>query len=202
MSESERRVERDLTADEQAIALRCVSRARESGQTRWLARVIEAEVGDVLRCYAYAGVRDRFFWQRVEAGEAFCTFGAVDEVESDGPGRFSDIRDWTRKVRQRIDWLGPLRPATAPLFVGGFGFESEMAISPDWKAFPAARFVLPEVIMERRDGRSRWILFVRVESGATRQAVVSELENRFDDAAEANAPGEFASDGEIGRAHV
>lgn len=202
MSESPRLAERDLTAAEQAIALRCVLRARESGQARWLARVIEAEVGDVLRCYAHAGVRDRFFWQRVEVGEAFCTFGAVDEIESDGPGRFSDIRDWTRKLRQRIDWLGPLRPATAPLFVGGFGFESEMAVSPDWKAFPAARFVLPEVIVEQRDGQSRWILFVRVESGATQHAVVSELEARFDDAAAANAPGEIASDGASARSGI
>lgn len=185
---SERLEAGTLAVAEQAKVENSVARALESGQTRWIARVVEADVGDVLRCYARAGDRDRFFWQRVEADEAFCSFGSVDEIESGGCGRFSDVRDWTQSLRDRIDWLGEHRAVSAPLFVGGFGFESEMSISPDWKAFPAARFVLPEVMVEQRAGCSHWILFARVEPGATRHSVESDLATRFDDAVAVSAP--------------
>ena len=166
---------------------RSVGRARASGRTRWLALVLEADVEDALSCYARAGSRDRFFWERVEADESYCAWGSVDEMESAGPGRFDDVRAWASDVRDRLDWVGHDRPNSAAIFVGGFGFEEEGPASADWKAFPPARFVLPEVILERRAGRERWVLITRIEPGTAADSVESTLASRRSDAISANA---------------
>jgi len=185
---------RTLATEDRELIEDSLLRATESGCVRWIARVVEAEVEDALQCYAYAGDRDRFFWQRVEADEVFCAIGSVHEVESDGPGRFSNVRDWARDCCARVDWIGSSRPSSAPLFMGGFGFEDEMASTPDWKAFPAARFVLPELIVERRAGRSRWIMVARVEPGVTLDSVEAALAARFDEAVAASSGPDPTSD--------
>lgn len=167
---------------------RSIARVRSSRQTRWIATVLEAGVEDVLRCYAYAGCRDRFFWERADADEFYCAWGSVDEIESGGPNRFDDVRKWTVDRRDRIDWVGTVRPSSAATLLGGFGFQEEGPTSADWKAFPAARFVLPEVIVERRAGRERWVLFARIEPEATNDSVEAVLVARFRDAVAANAP--------------
>lgn len=184
---------RVLTPEERDGLTSCVREAQASGEVRWLARVVEAEGSGVLECYARAEDQDRFFWQRAEAGDLFCALGAVDEIESDGPGRFADIRKWSASLSKRMDWIGANRSSrseTSPVYLGGFGFENEMASSPHWKAFPAARFVLPKFIVEQREenettvggkGGSRWVHFVRVEPGAPASAVESELLGRFDE---------------------
>jgi len=164
----------------EAIAL-----ARASGQTRWIAHVIDVAAIDALECYAKAGLQDRFFWERVDSGESLCAWGCVDEAESAGIARFEDIRSWSEGVCARLHWSGVERPPTAPVFVGGFGFEDEAASSEDWKAFPSTRFVLPAVIGEQRGGRARWIVFARIEPAASVATVESELGARL---AEALAP--------------
>jgi isochorismate synthase len=167
---------------------RALSRVRAEGRTRWVAEVVDAPVGDPLDAHAHAGRRDRFLWERAEDGVAFCAWGCLDETESRGPGRFDDLRAWAEDVRGRIDWIGAPRPVTAPLFVGGFGFEDEAASSADWKAFPAARFLLPEVIVERGLGIERRVLLARVEPGSTRASVEDELARRHHDARVATRP--------------
>ncbi|MBW2496442.1 MAG: isochorismate synthase, partial [Deltaproteobacteria bacterium] len=118
----------------------------------------------------------------VETGEAICAWGAVDETESAGADRFEAVRSWSAGVRARLHFVGADRPATAPIFVGGFGFEEAGSSSEDWKAFPAARFVLPAVLGERSGARARWVLFTRVEPTASAQNVVAELESRLGEA--------------------
>ena len=108
---------------------RSVGRVRTSGQTRWLGYVIEADVEDALKCYARAGSRDRFYWERVDSDESCCAWGSVHEVESGGPGRFQDVRAWASDLRDRLDWVGCDRPRSAATFVGGFGFEAEATAS-------------------------------------------------------------------------
>jgi len=186
MSESDQGGDRLFDASVRAGIERSVERAHSSEQTRWVGHVIEANVADALRCYAHAGSRDRFFWERVDADEFCCAWGSVHDVESGGTGRFDDVRTWASDIRDRIDWIGCDRPPSAATFVGGFGFEEEAAASSDWKAFPPARFILPEVIVERRAGRARWVLFARVEPGATPEVVEAALSARMKDAITAN----------------
>jgi isochorismate synthase len=160
-----------------------VLEARSSGQTQWLARVIETDVGDCLQRYAEAGTRDRFLWDRGESTDFCVSWGVADEAESTGPDRYRDIRTWMAKVRERIHWLGDTRPGIAGTFFGGFGFEAESRVSAEWKSFPAARFVLPEVIVESRDGVGRFVLIARVEPTATAALVEADLRSRWSEVA-------------------
>jgi isochorismate synthase len=164
-------VRRDGLAD-------AVARARRSGRTHWIARVIETDLVDGLEFHARAGTRDRFHWERVETGEMVAATGSVAEVESAGRDRFEDVRAWSKTLCARLLWIGSKRPASAPIFFGGFGFEEDARADSDWKAFPSARFVLPEVLVERKGGAMRAVLFARVEPGASVESVTSELTRR------------------------
>jgi len=166
---------RARTAIAEAVEL-----ARASGQTRWVARVVEVGSLDTLAGYAAAGAQDRFFWEQVDLGESFCAWGVVDETETAGRGRFDDVRIWSERVRSRIHWLGARRSAAAPLFVGGFGFDGASSASEDWKAFPPARFVLPAVLGERRKDGARWVVLARLEPGLSADAIEGELEARLE----------------------
>jgi len=160
-------------------------RAKDSGRTRFVARVFalsDLVARDGLRAYAWAGGRDRFFWERVDADELRFAWGSLDELESEGDDRFEAVRAWHRDVAARIDWIGTSRPASAPVCFGGFGFDGRTSADPDWKSFPAARFVLPEGLLERADGASRGVVFARVEPHATPESIAAELARRVDEA--------------------
>lgn len=170
----------ELDARDRAELAKAVELARASGQTRWIARVVEVEDLDALAGYAAAGVQERFFWEQADLGESFCSWGVVDEIESAGRKRFDDVRVWSESVRSRIHWLGTPRAAAAPLFVGGFGFDEASSASEDWKSFPAARFVLPAVLGERRRDGARWVVLARLEPGVSAGAVEGELAARLE----------------------
>lgn len=160
-----------------------VERARVEGRTLWIAWVVDGPVVDeVLACplsgFAAAGREDRFFWEQGQSGDLALATGLADEIESAGVDRFADVRSWSRDVAARIAWIGRPRPAACPSFFGGFGFEATSRGSEDWKAFPAARFVLPGLIVARIDGLSSATLIVRVEPGATAASVEAELSSR------------------------
>lgn len=168
-----------------------VAQARESGRTRFLAwgfALPELAAGDGLRAFAWAANRDRSYWERVDAGELFFAWGSVDEIEDEGQGRFDAVRTWQRDLVARLRFAGEARPPGSPLVLGGFGFEAKASSDPDWKSFPAARFRLPEGLVERLDGRGRAVVFARVEPTTTAAAVEADLERRIGEAFAAVAP--------------
>ena len=167
-----------LSEGEREILSRSVASVRNSGQTRWIAQVVEGPVIDPLECYARAGTADRFFWARSEAGLSKVAIGLVDEVESAGSSRFRDVRAWMLDVRSRIDWIGVERPSQEATFFGGFGFEGASRGAAEWKSFPAARFVLPALIADCDGTAARWVLLVRVEGASTVESVEGELLER------------------------
>jgi menaquinone-specific isochorismate synthase len=176
---------------------RAVELAGASGQTQWVARVVEVDSVDTLRCYARCEPEDRFVWERGESQEAFVAWGRVDEIESAGSERFHDVEAWAAEVGSRLHWLGRERPRTAPLFVGGFGFEEDGTSAAEWKAFPSARFVLPATIGEGRANGGTFTLLARVEPGVTRDAIELELTKRLVEAkAFMSAPIAAADDAE------
>jgi salicylate biosynthesis isochorismate synthase len=176
-------IKSDLDEEARRRIAESVERARRTGQTRWVALVVDAganhetnpQLEDAIACYARAGKRDRFLFSRGDSEDFSVSFGVAHEIESAGPSRFSDVRAWTEAVLARIDWVGDRRPATAPTFFGGFGFESESRGAAEWKAFPAARFVLPLVISEIRDGEATRVFIARVEPAANVASVSSVL---------------------------
>ncbi|MGB0618933.1 MAG: isochorismate synthase [Myxococcota bacterium] len=168
------------TPTESETIARAVERARAEGRTSWLARVVTGPivdelVADPLRGFAAAERSDRFFWEQGESGDLALAVGLADEIESAGSDRFANVRSWAADVRERIAWVGDPRAAASPLFFGGFGFEPTSRGSEEWKAFPAARFLLPSIIVSRLDGKATAALIARIEPGATQAGVEAEL---------------------------
>ncbi|MFK7898078.1 MAG: isochorismate synthase MenF [Myxococcota bacterium] len=163
-----------------------VAQAASSGRTHWLAQVVHLESAKGasgardagLRCLAAAGTQDRFYWEDVASGDYYAAWGVADEVEAAGRARFADVSRWSKSASERLCWIGEVRPSDAPVFLGGFGFEEEGARSPDWKGFPAARFVLPEILLECVGGLQRAVFVVRVEPGVTAEGVEALLHLR------------------------
>ncbi|MBK7952463.1 MAG: isochorismate synthase [Deltaproteobacteria bacterium] len=182
---SARRVERGAPEAGLEQGIRCtVARARASGRPQflaWVAPLPELEAESGIRCLAWAGPRDRCYWERIDAGELHFAWGSLDELEGEGPERYAAVRAWQRDVGARLDWLGLERPPTRPLFVGGFAFDEGGSTDPDWKAFPAARFVLPEGIIERASGEARCVLLARIEAHGDEAALAAELVRRLDE---------------------
>lgn len=165
--------------EQESSVIDAVSRAAsDSGHSQWIGQVVDIEGVDLLECYAQIASDDRFLWKRPEGDAAFVTWGRLDEIESAGPRRFEDVAAWSADVLSRFHWLGESRPRTAPLFVGGFGFEEAGPAALEWKAFPAARFLLPAAIVERWASGARLTVLARVEPGASRDAVAEALSNR------------------------
>ncbi len=175
-----------------AAAVRAaLAQARSSGRTRFLGFAfplpgLAAEDG--LRVFARAGDRDRSYWERVDAGELFVSWGSVDELEDDGTDRVAAVRDWQRDLIARLQLAGEDRRRGAPLLPGGFAFEARASADPDWKSFPAARFRLPEGLVERIDGAGRAVVFARVEPTTSEALVEAELARRIAEVEAALAP--------------
>ena len=168
-----------------------LERAKATGRTRFLGfgfalPGLTAEAG--LLAFARAGDRDRSYWERVEAEELFVGWGSVDELEDDGAGRIAAVREWQRDLVTRLHLAGETREPGAPLLFGGFAFDAANSADPDWKSFPAARFRLPEVLLERRDGRGRAVVFARIEPTTSEAVVEAELARRIAEVEAALAP--------------
>lgn len=107
---------------------------------------------------------DRFFWDHPRNNISISAAGKIRELKSTGPGRFDDISNKTDELKKKISAYTAITHSMAgPLFLGGYSF-GDHNISPVWKKFGAARFILPEwtlvktgekflltLIIERRD---------------------------------------------------
>lgn len=107
---------------------------------------------------------ERFFWDHPGNKISISAAGKVKELKSTGSRRFDDISEKTKDLKKKISAYTAITHSMAgPLFLGGYSF-GDHNISPVWKKFGAARFILPEwtlvktgnkhlltLIIERRD---------------------------------------------------
>lgn len=159
-----------------------IAEAKTSGRPRfvaWVEALPSLAAADGLRAFAWAESRDRSYWERVDAGELFCAWGSLDELEHEGSERFAAVRAWHRDLVARLRFAGAARPEGSPICLGGFGFEANASADPDWKSFPAARFRLPEGLVERVDGVGRAVVFARVDPAASAAGIEAELARRL-----------------------
>ncbi|MEZ4331911.1 MAG: isochorismate synthase [Myxococcota bacterium] len=159
-----------------------VARAKAARRMRFLAWAVAwpelaGEAG--LRVLAAAGARDRVYWERVDRDELHVAWGSLEELEVEGPERHAFVRTWQRDLLDRIDRAGAPRPRARPILVGGFAFGDRASAEPDWKSFPAARFVLPEGIVDRVGGSGGGVLLARIEPHASPEAIAAALRVRI-----------------------
>ncbi|HET9960239.1 MAG TPA: isochorismate synthase [Polyangiaceae bacterium] len=84
---------------------------------------------------------------------------AIEQVEvltAAGPERFQSLATQAQALFEQID-----DPSESLRLIGGFAFQPARASSELFRNFGEARFVLPRLIHERRDGQARLSLVVR-----------------------------------------
>lgn len=161
-------------------------RARRLGRRVLLSATRPAPTNDALAFFAQAAGGSRALWLRPATGEALVAAGAALTLErrAAAPDRFAAVAaEWKSLLADAIV-SGP----GGPRLVGGFSFDARHPPSPAWRAFPAARFVLPERML-RVGADGAWLTTSTLieharspESSASREAA-NESPARLDSAA-------------------
>ena len=127
-----------------------------------------------------AGGLQRVYWSHAGNPLAFAGFGEAARVVAAASDAFNSVRSASAALFARILSTGEQPPAQVqPRLFGGFAFRDAV---PDemWAAFPAACFVLPQVLLTRHQGQVWLTLNMRIEHGSDVQhldeRIVAELE--------------------------
>ena len=127
------------------------SRARHLGRPV-LASWTEPSSLEAISFFARAArTADRALWLRPASGEALAGIGAARTLTGSGEGRFRQVAAaWRDLVADAIV------DGDGPLLLGGFSFDPvRRQPSALWSGFPDARMVLPERMLQVRDGVAR-----------------------------------------------
>ncbi len=129
VTEAVTRLER-LSGSFEPIPISFTARCEKTNILRWLQRV---------------DVYPRVFWRDRDGGAEVGGIGSACTITSDDPTRFAGCF-------QRIRRILRLQPGGSLLgFFGGTRFDPQMPSDRLWQSFPALWFVLPRLIVTRRD---------------------------------------------------
>jgi isochorismate synthase len=110
---------------------------------------------------------DRFYWNHPATGTRLVARGVVHAIEASGEDRFAELSRGCGALWEQLVVVGDAGPIDCgPLLLGGFGF-TNAAPAGAWSGFPAARLVLPQVLLIERRGQ-QW-LTVSFAAGDPRQ---------------------------------
>lgn len=130
----------------------------------------------LLNLLRYGENSPRVYWETSKQTASFAGFGVAAMLTAHGDDRFESIRQQAAELFGRVTRLNADTPAvTGPRLFGGFAFQPEQPASPLWSAFPAARFILPQIQITRL-GRQTWLTINRcITSEAERQEMIRQL---------------------------
>ncbi len=140
--------------DEQQLmqALRAAQdSARQTGRKRIAGFQRSIADLDFLAVFAAADQEERFFGQRPNRHQAFVALGCAAQVIAEGRERFALCsREATQLFEgAALTGYGELAEER-PLLLGGFAFnDAAPALDSPWAGFPAARLVLPQLLITR-----------------------------------------------------
>ena len=119
---------------------------------------LESLVGSSTAREVAGATPDRMYWTRPADAFALAGFGAVVTFGHRGPDRFTEIdREWTTlRDGAVVDDPSGGAPGVGPLLMGGFSFEPAGPRSERWRGFPAARLVLPRILLTVGEGAA-WL---------------------------------------------
>ncbi|MCG8589970.1 MAG: isochorismate synthase [Proteobacteria bacterium] len=153
-----------------------VREAERTGAPRFVAwrRRVAVDV-DLVALFAQTPAVARAFHQS-PGGSSWVASGLVAELRADGPARFRTLATGARRLFEGLRVAGdPAPPGVGPLLVGGFGFTETAVDAGTWREFPAARFVLPEVLWTRQKNGTLLTLAARIDPGATVDSGLASL---------------------------
>ncbi len=99
-----------------------------------------------------AAARDWFYWRRPDEGVVLLGLGRAISVEQQGEQRFSSLgREW-EQLQEGWTHLnqGSANPRARAFM--GFAFDGESHSSGDWAGFPNTVLVVPQLLLEWRNG--------------------------------------------------
>ncbi len=127
---------------------------------------------------------ERFLFEKPSLRVGLLGLGAAIQIEANGENRFAAIREQAAAalqnmlLRSETECSAKAASQPTPKFVGGFAFESVSHRSQLWNAFPPARFLLPEVQIEKH-GATTWLLLqTRVKTESDLEELALRLEER------------------------
>lgn len=125
--------------------------ARKTGRT--LIAGFQRPIADLdfLAVFAAADQEERFFGQRPNRHQAFVALGCAAQIIAEGPERFATCsREATQLFKDAVLTDYGELAEERPLLLGGFSFNSfAPALDSPWAGFPAARLVLPQLLITR-----------------------------------------------------
>ena len=106
---------------------------------------------DLLDLFSAAEKEERFFGEYPDRQQAFVALGRSSQIEVEGATRFNDADLAVRDLFRDAFLVGYGQEAEErPLLMGGFAFSDHAArLDSHWTRFPAARLVLPELLLTR-----------------------------------------------------
>lgn len=122
----------------------------------WVAITVPVPPVDPLAAWASLGGAS-LYWERPTAGEAVAGFGIIASVEEARPELVWPVIDRLSGAGQVawLDGLGAGRPPGPPgPWFGGCAFDLRRRSTPIWTGFPPSKWILPELLVWRRSGRS------------------------------------------------
>jgi salicylate biosynthesis isochorismate synthase/menaquinone-specific isochorismate synthase len=117
---------------------------------------VELDQGtDVAACvFASRGAEERYFvWEQPDReGFAIGALGSAATIDGvRGSDRFSSAAGQASDVmRDAVVDTDLSAPAAGPIWVGGFAFAASGGNTPEWRSYPPALLVLPEITLVRR----------------------------------------------------
>ena len=94
---------------------------------------------------AEPGEEFRVFWAQRDRDLVIVGMGVACGVKVSGADRFQRVREWYRDLIEGAVVEGPEVAGTGLLALGGFRFDAEAEVSPEWRRFADGMMVVPRV---------------------------------------------------------
>lgn len=122
-------------------------------EPKWTAITVPVAPMDPLAAFARLGGAS-LYWEKPLAGEAAVGFGVAGSVEDVQPERTWRALDQLSSARQ-VAWLNGASAERPPgVWFGGLAFDLQRRAASNGSEFPPSKWILPELLVWRRGGRS------------------------------------------------
>jgi isochorismate synthase len=139
--------------------------ARLAEAPSWVA--MSSPIGGASPLDAFAAIEGAaVFWEKIRGEESFSGFGAADSRQVSRADQPFQLVDELSELSSRIIWLADSCSERPPgAWFGGFAFDQGRERTALWNGFPAAKWIMPELMIWRRGARSFATAFCRAASG-------------------------------------
>lgn len=133
---------------------------------------------------------DWFCWEQAGGEVSIAGLGVADSVVSRGRNRFDDLAAECSHLSGEAIVLDPdgAGVRTGPIWCGGFAFADNGGQTPEWSPFPPARMTLPELVLERSEGKTALTLNLVISGSTDAERAVEDALGRANGLIERELP--------------